>query len=110
VPGPTLTLSEQLAIDAAIAAITEAQAAREQPVQVLADDGAAIVALGVPEAVVAAAGPAGFSFAVHEYRIGAASGWELSIRLLRDGKRWSFAHQDGPETHRAHGWREVADV
>ena len=110
-PGPTLTPGEEGAIQAAIAAITDAQAARERPVQVLADDGAAIVALGVPEAVVAAAGPAGFSFAVDEYDGPAGRGWTLRVSLLRDGVAWRLRHHVGPETWRdgENGWTVVTD-
>ena len=104
---PPLTPGEQAAIEAAVSAIRAAQAARERPMQVRADDGAAIVALGVPEAIVAAAGPAGFGFAVDEYAGPAGRGWVLCVALTRDGSDWRFAHNDGPETWRGHGWHEV---
>lgn len=105
-PGPTLTLSETLALDSAISAITAAQAERERPTQVLADDGAAIVALGVPEQIAQSAGAAGFRFRVDEYGGPDGRGWTLRLRLTRDGQPWRFAHHVGPETYRdaENGW------
>lgn len=105
-PGPTLTPGEEGAIQAAITAITDAQAARERPVQVLTDDGAAIVALGVPEQIAQAAGAAGFRFRVDEYDGPDGRGWTLRLWLTRDGKPWRFAYHVGPETHRdaENGW------
>lgn len=108
-PGPTLTAGEDQAIAAAIAAITAAQDARERPVQVLTDDGAAIVALGVPESVVAAAGPAGFSFRVDEYSGPLGDGWVLEVRLRRSGELWVLEHNEGPETQRARGWTLIPE-
>ncbi len=111
-PGPTLTAGEEAAIAAAIAAITDAQSARERPVQVLRDDAAAIVALGVPESVVAAAGPAGFGFEVHEYSGPAGEGWELHVRVTRDGIDWDLQHHVGPESARdeLNGWHQVPRI
>lgn len=108
-PGPTLTAGEEAAIAAAVAAIAAAQAARERPVQVLRDDGAAIIALGVPAAIVAAAGPAGFSFEVSEYSGPDGDGWALEVELRRDGQRWAMAHNEGPEPQRSVPWMLVPE-
>lgn len=92
-PGPTLSLSETLALESAIETIAAAQAALAAPVQVRTDDGAAIQSLGVPEAMVTAAAAQGFAFAVDELSNDSGPiGWRLRVDLDRDGL-WSFVHE-----------------
>lgn len=108
---PVLTAGEEAAINAAIEAIKVSQAARDKPVQVLMNDANGIISLGVPESIVAAAAPAGFEFAVHEYEGPFGRGWILEVQLDRDGK-WLFKHHEGQEVrlNSENGWQKIIPI
>lgn len=100
-----LTAAEEAALASALAAIEAGQDA-DDPVQVLADDVDAVVALGVPRSLAEAALAAGFRFRLDEYSTArGARGWCAHVRLVRDGLAWSFARDCGVEPWRSHGWR-----
>lgn len=106
---PVLTAGEEGAINAAIEAIKVSQAARDKPVQVLMNDTNGILSLGVPENIVAASAPAGFSFQVDELKNAQnVRGWRLIITLVREGSSWTFEHEEFGGVPSETGWVETS--
>jgi hypothetical protein len=105
-PGPSLSASEQNAISSVLTTIRVSQALRDHPAQAQATGD--LAQFDVTLELIAAAEALGFSGKVDEYDGPSGYGWSATIRLVRDGVTWEMCHHEGPETHRAHGWREVA--
>lgn len=111
--GPSLTDAERAMLTEALSGVAAAQASigggpRFAQARSGQDDEWA--SLGVSAEAMATARAAGVTAQVHEYEGPKGRGWELELRLVRDGVTWRKVLHSGPETWRERDWEAVSPL
>ena len=107
---PALTTAERSLLTGTFGKVSAAQAlvpagSRFVQVRIGRDDEWAKV--GVGASALASGRSAGVTSHVHEYEGPNGRGWELEIRLVRNGVTWRKVMHSGPEKWRELDWVEV---
>jgi len=110
---PVLTTAERSLMTGTFNKVAAAQAsvpAGSRYIQVRSGRDSEWASVGVGAAALASGRASGVTSHVHEYEGPNGRGWELELRLLRDGVTWRKVMHSGPETWRERDWHVVPEV
>lgn len=113
-PEPTLTPTEKGLLTTVTNKVRAAQdallAAGKRCAQARSGKDAEFISCGLTASQLKSARTAGVTADVDEYEGPQGRGWQLRIRLLRDGVTWERVIHYGPETWREQPWHVVPEM